>query len=373
MLLAGLCKARLSAAAPAAVLGALPLAAAAGQVEVSYAVSALAGASIYLTVQVILQAVAHAEPFPGKASATKTVASGMGFPGEVEEDEASLAASDAEEEALAASAEAKAAVATKMETEPQPGPRVRPPPQPPPQHAEEPPSSGASSAAAAAPERASPRRPRRVSPWHPSLASVTEARPGEAPPASGPGAEATGQRLGVGRVAAAPAFARPRSSAISAHCAGQPPALPEDCMTVVLWHLPRRCTPDELLECLRDRGFGQELELLYVPLDIGSSDGNVGFAILSLRTVTACQRIAADFHLARWAERLPGTATKKQCEVTPAPQQGLQQNLRQLRRNPAMAELHRRPEWLPRLFDAEGVSCDAGAALGEGCLEQTRQ
>jgi len=148
---------------------------------------------------------------------------------------------------------------------------------------------------------------------------------------------------------------RSRCSALRAQTAGQLPTLPTGCTTLVLWHIPKSYTPDMLTARFQDCGYKLDIDFLFLPIDFKKSEQhNVGYAIINFRTMDACRRFTLEFHLASCAEKLPGSKGRNVCEVSAARHQGLNDNIRQLQASSAVASLARRPEWLPRLFDAQG-------------------
>lgn len=156
---------------------------------------------------------------------------------------------------------------------------------------------------------------------------------------------------------------RPRCSVIRAQTAGQPPDLPPECTTVVLKNIPAKYTPDRLLAALHECGYFAKIDFVYVPVDFKSRDRSLGFAILSFSRTTVCAKFAAEFHLADACDMLGDEEDSKKClEVSAAPIQGAEANVRHLQKSPVPMWLSKYPAWLPQIIDKGGLGTPLKAA-----------
>jgi len=93
---------------------------------------------------------------------------------------------------------------------------------------------------------------------------------------------------------------------------------------------------------------------MYLPIDF-KNKCNVGYGFINFRCQDSCERFIGMFHGVDVRKCLPGLNSKKVVEVTPARVQGLTENVRRLRNSPVMNQLADHPEWMPLLFNEEGV------------------
>jgi len=124
--------------------------------------------------------------------------------------------------------------------------------------------------------------------------------------------------------------------------------------TVVLQNVPKKYTVDGLQDHLKDKGYLEEVDFLYLPRDLRSK-GNTGHAVLNFRTEEACKRFSSEFHNISSKAAFPGFNSKGRCEVTIADVQGKDAYVAKLQKSTLlMSMLEDTPEWLPRLFGEDG-------------------
>lgn len=149
---------------------------------------------------------------------------------------------------------------------------------------------------------------------------------------------------------------RPRSCTLEAQTAGQKPELPQECTTVVLWHIPKTASPDDLLADLHESGYFGEIDFIYVPFDFKHGGRSLGFAMLNFHRSAVCLQFASEFHLAGACDKLTHGSARKLLEVSPAGNQGLQENVRRLQKSHVISHLICHPTWLPRVVDRGGLT-----------------
>mmetsp|Transcript_128202 Transcript_128202/g.304402 ORF Transcript_128202/g.304402 Transcript_128202/m.304402 type:complete len:537 (-) Transcript_128202:158-1768(-) len=123
--------------------------------------------------------------------------------------------------------------------------------------------------------------------------------------------------------------------------------------TVMLRNIPNKYTREMLIKQL-SLEFHGEFDFMYLPIDF-KNKCNVGYGFINFRTQDACERFIGQFHGVDVRKCLPGLNSKKVVEVTPARVQGLMENVRRLKNSPVMNQLQDHPEWMPLLFDENGV------------------
>jgi len=131
-----------------------------------------------------------------------------------------------------------------------------------------------------------------------------------------------------------------------------PEPLPSGCKTAMLRNIPRRYTRRMLVTILQ-ASYKGDMDFVYLPVDF-KNEGNMGSAFINFRNSKACRRFAAEYHHVSVQKKLPGYPSCKFCEVHAARVQGLELNVQRLRNSPVMAQLLRRPDWMPVLFNADG-------------------
>jgi hypothetical protein len=129
---------------------------------------------------------------------------------------------------------------------------------------------------------------------------------------------------------------------------------PSGTTTVMLRNIPNKYTQKMLADVINKEGYKGEVDFMYLPIDF-KNKCNVGYVFVNFRTDNACLRFASEFHQAASKEKLPGFNSQKICEVVPAKFQGQMENVRRLQTNPVMAQLVETPEWLPQIFDEDGL------------------
>lgn len=123
--------------------------------------------------------------------------------------------------------------------------------------------------------------------------------------------------------------------------------------TVMLRNIPNKYTREMLVNQLSVE-FKGLFDFMYLPIDF-KNKCNVGYGFINFRTTDACDEFVRQFHNVDVRKCLPGLNSKKVVEVTPARVQGLIENVRRLRNSPVMNQLQDHPEWMPLLFNEDGV------------------
>mmetsp|Transcript_41437 Transcript_41437/g.125202 ORF Transcript_41437/g.125202 Transcript_41437/m.125202 type:complete len:516 (-) Transcript_41437:148-1695(-) len=123
--------------------------------------------------------------------------------------------------------------------------------------------------------------------------------------------------------------------------------------TVMLRNIPNKYTREMLIKqlCLEFNGL---FDFMYLPIDF-KNKCNVGYGFINFRTPEACEVFVSKFHGVDVRKCLPGLNSKKIVEVTPARVQGLSENVRRLKNSPVMNQLQDHPEWMPLLFNKDGI------------------
>jgi len=127
----------------------------------------------------------------------------------------------------------------------------------------------------------------------------------------------------------------------------------EDYTTVMLRNIPNKYTREMLIKQLMV-DFKGLFDFMYLPIDF-KNKCNVGYGFINFTTQEACEYFVRSFHGVDVRKCLPGLNSKKIVEVTPARVQGLIENVRRLRNSPVMNQLVDHPEWMPLLFNEQGV------------------
>jgi len=123
--------------------------------------------------------------------------------------------------------------------------------------------------------------------------------------------------------------------------------------TVMLRNIPNKYTREMLVQQLSVE-FKGLFDFMYLPIDF-KNKCNVGYSFINFRTTDACDEFVRQFHGVDVRKCLPGLNSKKIVEVTPARVQGLIENVKRLRNSPVMNQLQDHPEWMPLLFNEQGV------------------
>jgi len=144
----------------------------------------------------------------------------------------------------------------------------------------------------------------------------------------------------------ATAASKDRAAESESHCSAN--------TTVLLRNLPKRCSCSKFVDRLEEMGFRGALDFLYVPVNL-KSKCHTGEAFLNFHSEEAAGRFTEIFHKANTKTAFPGITSSKPTEVTLAPVQGLEANVRKLQRSGLLLSmLASQPEWLPRIFDKDG-------------------
>jgi len=121
--------------------------------------------------------------------------------------------------------------------------------------------------------------------------------------------------------------------------------------TVLVRNVSRRSMPADFEEVLAKAGVMQDVDFLYVPMDL-KGKLSTGCIFINFRTEEAGEKFKGTFHGSA-AREFGG---KGALEVVAAPIQGRQANVQKLQRSGVlMSMLADKPAWLPRLFDGEGT------------------
>jgi len=134
---------------------------------------------------------------------------------------------------------------------------------------------------------------------------------------------------------------------------GQDDEIPANYTTVMLRNIPNKYTREMLIKQLSIE-FTGVFDFMYLPIDF-KNKCNVGYGFINFRTPEVCAKFVSLFHNVDVRKCLPGLNSKKIVEVTPARVQGLIENVRRLRNSPVMNQLQDHPEWMPLLFNKDGI------------------
>mmetsp|Transcript_104876 Transcript_104876/g.191520 ORF Transcript_104876/g.191520 Transcript_104876/m.191520 type:complete len:573 (-) Transcript_104876:132-1850(-) len=129
--------------------------------------------------------------------------------------------------------------------------------------------------------------------------------------------------------------------------------VPPNFTTVMFRNIPNKYTRDMLVRQLEEDMRGL-FDFVYLPIDF-KNKCNVGYAFINFRSVEACMSFVNRFNGVEVRKCLPGLNSRKVTEVTPARVQGFDENVQRLRNSPVMRELASKPEWMPLIFDSDGV------------------
>jgi len=135
--------------------------------------------------------------------------------------------------------------------------------------------------------------------------------------------------------------------------------------SVMVQNVSRKCTRDLLANTLIEAGFSGDFDFIFVTADLKQRNCGSGSALVNFRSEEACARFTAAFHKnINVATSFPGFVGKKAIEVTPAPIQGLDANVRKLEKSTVlMSILAERPGWQPARYDGAGqVAAEIGTS-----------
>jgi hypothetical protein len=128
---------------------------------------------------------------------------------------------------------------------------------------------------------------------------------------------------------------------------------PVNFTTVMFRNIPNKYTREMLVKQLESELKGH-FDFVYLPIDF-KNQCNVGYAFINFRSPEACEIFLQSFNGVEVRKCLPGLNSRKVTEVTPARVQGFEDNVQRLRNSPVMRELAHHPEWMPLIFDENGV------------------
>jgi hypothetical protein len=128
---------------------------------------------------------------------------------------------------------------------------------------------------------------------------------------------------------------------------------PVNFTTVMLRNIPNKYTREMLVSQL-EQDLKGHFDFVYLPIDF-KNECNVGYAFINFTSVEACETFVISYNGVEVRKCLPGLNSRKVTEVTPARVQGFEDNVQRLRNSPVMRELAYHPEWMPLIFDANGV------------------
>jgi len=198
-------------------------------------------------------------------------------------------------------------------------------------------------------KRGEPRKEDREEEW------AVEPRSRARDQAQGGGAGDWGGGGGSGGAAGSGAAVEKRrakeSEEVASHEAGG--AGGEDYTTVMLRNIPNKYTREMLIKQLNVE-FGGLYDFMYLPIDF-KNKCNVGYCFINFTNPQACELFITKFHGVDVRKCLPGLNSKKIVEVTPARVQGMVENVRRLKNSPVMNQLADHPEWMPLLFNQDGI------------------
>lgn len=128
---------------------------------------------------------------------------------------------------------------------------------------------------------------------------------------------------------------------------------PVNFTTVMFRNIPNKYTREMLVKQL-EQDLKGHFDFVYLPIDF-KNQCNVGYAFINFRSIEACGIFMQNFNGVEVRKCLPGLNSRKVTEVTPARVQGFEDNVQRLRNSPVMRELAHHPEWMPLIFDENGV------------------
>jgi len=128
---------------------------------------------------------------------------------------------------------------------------------------------------------------------------------------------------------------------------------PVNFTTVMFRNIPNKYTREMLVKQL-EQDLKGHFDFVYLPIDF-KNQCNVGYAFINFRSTEACDIFMQNFNGVEVRKCLPGLNSRKVTEVTPARVQGFEDNVQRLRNSPVMRELAHHPEWMPLIFDANGI------------------
>lgn len=120
--------------------------------------------------------------------------------------------------------------------------------------------------------------------------------------------------------------------------------------TVMLRNIPYQCKRDALRKRIEQKGFAGLFDFLYLPFD-HKSGRSKGYAFINFRTPEVCQRFYRAFNGVEVKLTLPGSRSRKTCEVHPAKIQGTRLNYERAFGPKGFMHLVLHDEWRPLFWD----------------------
>lgn len=122
--------------------------------------------------------------------------------------------------------------------------------------------------------------------------------------------------------------------------------------TVMMRNIPNKYSRDMLVERLRG-DFHGHFDFVYLPMDF-KNECNMGYAFINFRSIESCHAFVERYNGVGVQDCLPGIASQKVVEITPARVMGLENNVRRLQTSHVIQVLMKYPDWMPLIFDKDG-------------------
>jgi hypothetical protein len=110
----------------------------------------------------------------------------------------------------------------------------------------------------------------------------------------------------------------------------------EETHTLMIKHLPCRCSQQEVLNAIEDVGFGEAYDFFYLPIRRGHTQ-NFGYAFVGFNNKDTC----SEFAQAIAGYRFAGRSSSKACAVAPARIQGFSGNVEHFEKTRCMRRKNR--------------------------------
>jgi hypothetical protein len=121
--------------------------------------------------------------------------------------------------------------------------------------------------------------------------------------------------------------------------------------TVMLRNMPNFFTLDDFCRRLRELGFEGDYDFVFVPGD-RLGERNMGYAFINLCSSDALTRFSAAFHEVPVRQCLPGSKSKKVCQVRAAQVQGRQANFEKFYEE-SQSAVEGRTKWRPLFLQSD--------------------
>jgi len=123
-------------------------------------------------------------------------------------------------------------------------------------------------------------------------------------------------------------------------------------------NIPKHIKRDDLVDKLRAVGLLDDVDFLYLPVDIGKKC-TTGKAVVNFKTAEAYGSFEQVFGNKRVSDLFSGARGSTLCEVSAAQSQGKQSNVAKVQHNGLLMDiLVEKPQWLPLIFNQSGEPVD---------------